>query len=30
MENIVVKVTTEAPQIPDIIKINDSIFKVGE
>lgn len=28
MEDVVVKVTTEAPQIPDIIKINGNVFVV--
>jgi hypothetical protein len=28
MEDVVVKISTEAPQIPDAIKINDKIYKI--
>jgi hypothetical protein len=30
MEDVVVKVTTEAPQIPDVIKINDKVFVISK
>ena len=28
MEDVIVKISTEAPQIPDAIKINDKIYKI--
>ena len=28
MDNIVIKITTEAPQIPAVIKINNKIFPI--
>lgn len=30
MEDVVIKLTTDAPHLPAVIKINDKIFLIGE
>lgn len=30
MEDIVVKISTDAPEIPDVIKINGKIYKINK
>jgi len=30
VEDIVVKISTEAPEIPDVIKVNGRIYKINK
>jgi hypothetical protein len=30
MEDIVVKISTKAPEIPDVIKVNGKIYKINK
>lgn len=30
MENVVIKISTEAPKIPDVIKINGQVFHINK
>lgn len=30
MEDIVVKISTEAPDIPDVIKVNGKVYKIAK